>query len=90
MRTTLTIDDQTAEALKKVAFDSGKSFKAVVNETLSAGLKNRRRVGSPRKPFKLSVARLGGARPGIDLMKSLQLVAVLEDDAIAEKLNQRK
>lgn len=90
MRTTLTIDDQTAKALKKVAFDSGRSFKAVVNETLSAGLKNRRLARSPRKPFKLPVARLGGVRPGVDLNKSLQLVAALEDDEIAEKLNRRK
>jgi hypothetical protein len=38
MRTTLTIDDATAKALKDLAHRSNKPFKQVVNETLRAGL----------------------------------------------------
>ena len=38
MRTTLTIDDHLARALKERAHRSGKPFKQIVNETLRAGL----------------------------------------------------
>jgi predicted transcriptional regulator len=38
MRTTLTIDDQVAEALKDLARRSDRSFEDVVNETLRRGL----------------------------------------------------
>jgi hypothetical protein len=38
MRTTLTIDDRLAKALKALAHRCGKPFKQVVKETLQAGL----------------------------------------------------
>jgi hypothetical protein len=38
MRTTLTIDDDVATALKDLARNSGKTFKAVVNEVMRRGL----------------------------------------------------
>ena len=38
MRTTLTLDEQIAKALKEVAHRTGKPFKQVVNEALRAGL----------------------------------------------------
>ncbi len=40
MRTTLTLDDDVAAALKRAQASSGASFKAVVNETLRKGLVN--------------------------------------------------
>jgi hypothetical protein len=41
MRTTLTLDDPLAEDLRRLAAESGKPFKVVVNDTLRAGLQRR-------------------------------------------------
>ena len=89
MRTTLTLDDDIAAALKEAAYQSGKSFKAAVNETLRAGLAA---VEAPsrRKRYRVVPASLGGVRPGIDLDKALQLSDALEDEGIARKLELRK
>ena len=88
MRTTLTIDDATARALKDLAHKSGKSFKQVVNESLRAGL-DATRV-APRKPYRLKPAALGGVLPGINLDKALALADALEDQEIAAELELRK
>ena len=88
MRTTLTLDDSLAKALKELAHRSGRSFKEVVNETLRAGLSRR---NPPRpKPYRLEPASLGGVLPGIDLDKALQLAGALEDVEITKKLELRK
>lgn len=88
MRTTLTLEDRLAKALKQLAHRSGKPFKQVVNETLRAGLaaSNRPRAAA----YKLKPVSLGGVVPGIDLTKALQLAAAMEDDEIARKLELRK
>jgi hypothetical protein len=88
VRTTLTIDDQIAMALKELAHRSGKSFKQVVNETLRAGL------GAPggrrSRPYKVKPAALGGVLPGIDLDKALALADAIEDQELAAKMRLRK
>ena len=87
MRTTLTIEDQIAQALKERAFESGKSFKQVVNETLQAGLES----GKPKKRrYRVKPVSMGKARHGIDLDKANQIAADLEDDEIARELELRK
>ena len=87
MRTTLTIDDQLMASLKRVALESGKSFKQVVNETLRAGLQPR---GAPARRYRLKPASLGHPHPTADLDKALSLAEALEDEAIIQKLEQRK
>ena len=87
MRTTLTIYDDLAEALKRKAYESGKSFKVIVNETLRAGLTTKQ---PKAKPYKVKPASLGGVRSGIDLNKALQLADALEDEEIIRKLQLRK
>ena len=89
MRTTLTLDDDIALALKETAHQKGRSFKAMVNEVLRAGLANL--SAPPRaKPYRLKPASLGGVEPGIDLDKALRLADALEDEGIARKLELRK
>ena len=89
MRTTLTIEDDLASALKEKAFRTGRSFKAVVNAALRAGLAaGEKSPGS--KPYRLTPASLGGVRPGFDLDKALGLAEALEDREIGRKLEQRK
>jgi hypothetical protein len=89
MRTTLTIDDKLAAALKKRAFETGKSFKEVVNEALRAGLTAGQAQPKP-KPFKVKPVSMGGPQPGINLDKALQLAGELEDEEIIRKMQLRK
>lgn len=89
MRTTLTIDDHLARDLKELAHRSGKPFKVVVNEALQAGLIAgglRRRP----KPYRMAPASLGHVREGINLDKALAIADLLEDEAIAAKIEQNK
>ena len=89
MRTTLTIEDNTAARLKSLAHESGKSFKQVVNETLRRGLEYKQ-TSQLRKPYRLKPAKMGEPRPEFDLTKALSLADHLEDSEIARKLALRK
>ena len=89
MRTTLTIDDRLAKALKALAHRSGKPFKRVVNETLEAGLAARDAPPKAR-PYRVVPVSLGGVVPGVDLAKALRLADAMEDDEIARKIELRK
>ncbi len=85
----MTLDPEVAEALKAEAYRSGRSFKAVVNEAIRAGLAQRR--GAPEaKRYRLEPSSLGGVVPGIDLDRALRLADALEDEAIARELEARK
>ncbi len=89
MRTTLTIEDALAEALKKQAHETGRPFKAVVNDALRAGLA--RTTTEPlKRPYRIEPASMGQPRPGVDLEKGLQLAGMLEDEELARKLDMRK
>lgn len=89
MRTTLTLEDTIAEALKKRAYETDRSFKEVVNETLRAGLEQSRDLPSPRR-YRLKPASLGTPRANIDLDKALQLAGTLEDEELGHKMDLRK
>ncbi len=89
MRTTLTLDNDVSAALREIAYYTGKSFKATVNDTLRAGLAA---LDAPPKAkrYRLKPASLGGVVPGIDLDKALRLADALEDEGLARKLELRK
>lgn len=89
MRTTLTLDEQIAKALKNTAHRTGKPFKQVVNETLRAGLVAGD-VPARSRPYRIKPASLGGVMQGVDLRKALRLADALEDQEIARKLALRK
>ena len=89
MRTTLTIDDRIAKALKDVAHRDGKSYKQVVNETLRAGL-SANRVMDEAKPYRLKPVSMGEVAGGYNLIKALELAEHLEDEEIARKLELKK
>lgn len=89
MRTTLTLDEQIAKALKNAAHRTGKPFKQVVNETLRAGLVAGHGSAKAR-PYRVKLASLGGAMQGVDLLKALRLADALEDKEIARKFALRK
>ena len=88
MRTTLTLESDVARELKEETRRSGRTFKRVVNEALRAGLATQRL--KPARRYRLRPASLGGVLPGIDLDRALRLAEVLEDEAVARKLELRK
>ena len=89
MRTTLTLDEQIAKALKNAAHRSGKPFKQVVNETLRAGLVAGH-ASVKARPYRVKAASLGGVMGGLDLEKALRLADALEDRELARKFALRK
>ncbi|MEN8165205.1 MAG: ribbon-helix-helix protein, CopG family [Acidobacteriota bacterium] len=89
MRTTLTLDDDLAAALKEMAFTRQESLKQVVNEAIRAGL--RANAAPPEaKSYRLQPAALGRVAPGIDLDRALRLADDLEDEGLAGKIEVRK
>lgn len=84
VRTTLTLDRDVADGLKKHMRRSGQGLKATINEALRRGL---RLAGRPsRAPrFKVQPHALG-IRLGIDLDRLNQLVDELEVEETARKL----
>ena len=89
MRTTLTIEDGIAAQLREIVHRSGKSFKAVVNDALRAGIANNR-IAVPRRPYRLKPVAMGAVVGPYDLDKALELADRFEDDEIARKLQLRK
>jgi hypothetical protein len=80
MRTTVTLEEDLAKALKQRAHDRGVPFKRALNEALRAGLEH---DAEPRR-YRVPVAALGPAR--VDLTKALRLAADLEDSEAQRKL----
>ena len=84
MRTTLTIDDDVADALRALSRNGGKTFKAVVNEVLRRGLMTGEKPVPDREPFRVESVRCG-ILPGIDPLKLNQLVDELEVEEFLER-----
>jgi hypothetical protein len=85
MRTTITLEDDLAETLRRRARERNVPFKQVVNEAIRAGLTG----GKPAsKRYRMKPGRPLGIRPGINMDRALQLAAELEDEEIIRKLEQ--
>ncbi len=89
MRTTLTLDDDLAAALKEMAFTRKETMKKVVNETIRAGLRAEAAPPSA-KPYRLRPAALGRVAPDLDLDRALRLADELEDEGAIGKIEARK
>ena len=76
MRTTLTLDRDVADSLKKAMRRTGQGLKATINDALRRGL---RIAGKPlRSPHFEVRPHAFGVKPGIDLDRINQLVDELE------------
>jgi Arc/MetJ family transcription regulator len=64
VRTTLTIDDDVAALLQRVARRRGTSFKATVNDALRCGLSALSRPRVASKPYRVTPWNLGGSLVG--------------------------
>ena len=84
MRTTLTIEESIARALKQRAYETGLSFKAVVNETLRKGLEREKRKPERNKKFRQRTYEMGV--PLLDLTKANQLAGEHEDAELIRKM----
>ncbi|MCZ6674376.1 MAG: ribbon-helix-helix domain-containing protein [Verrucomicrobia bacterium] len=78
MRTTILLDDELAENLKKAARIRGLSFSAFLAEAGRAALKASTSIDE--EPFELIVAGGSGPKPGIDLDKTSQLLAAEDEE----------
>ena len=89
MRTTLTIEDETFRKLKGIGHRTGRSFKAVVNDALRAGVQNDR-IASSARAYRTKPVAMGEVIGPYDLDKALQLADRLEDEETKYKLQLRK
>jgi hypothetical protein len=88
MRTTLTLDEDVAAELKRLARKTGRPLKELVNDALRVGLHSRKAPAG--RPYRLEPVSLGGVRAGVDLDRALRLADALDDEALARKLELRK
>ena len=81
MRTTITLDPDTAALLRRTMRERGVPFKVAVNDAIRAGLSPASEEG---RPFRTAVAELG--TPTVNLDRALQLAAELEDDELVRRM----
>ena len=84
MRTTVTLDEDLAKALKRRARERDVPFKRVLNEAVRAGLEG---GSAAAKPYRMKPSNLG-LRSEFDFTKALGIATELEDAEIVRKLEQ--
>jgi hypothetical protein len=80
VRTTITLDADTAALVDKRMREQGVSFKQAVNDAIRAGLAPPAR----RRPFRTPSRKLG--LPAVSLDRALALAGALEDEELTRKL----
>lgn len=80
MRTTVTLDPDTAEVVRRRMREQGVSFKEALNDAIRAGAR-------PATPFRTATASMG--RSAVNLDRALQLAADLEDDELVRRMRAR-
>lgn len=87
MRTTVDLDPDLLERLRREAHRRRIPFKQVLNAAIRAGLSNKR-VGTAA-PYVMPVFSLGSVLGGQRLDKALSLASSLEDREVAEEMERR-
>ncbi len=75
MRTTVTLDADTEQIVRRRMREERVSFKRALNDAIRDGA-----AGRPVSAFRTETASMG--RPTVTLDRALQLAAELEDDAL--------
>ena len=78
VRTTVTLDPDTAALIRRRMRERGISFKQALNEAIRAGADDNRGV-----PFRTTTAALGV--PVVNLDRALQVAAELEDEELVRR-----
>lgn len=79
MRTTISLDDRLAEAVRRKAAEKGTSVSAFIAEVLDDALKRADQEREPRPPFRLVTVGGPGTYDGVDLDRPRELEVA--DDA---------
>lgn len=79
VRTTVTLDPDTAALVQRRMRERGISFKQALNDAIRAGAD---RTGRP--PFRTATAPLG--TPTVNLDRALRLAADLEDEELTRRM----
>jgi hypothetical protein len=81
MRTTITLDPDCEQLIRRRMRERSQTFKEAVNDAIRAG------AGDPAKakPFVTKTAAMGRSR--INLDRALQIAADIEDDELIRKMN---
>lgn len=81
MRTTVTLDPDTAQMIQRRMRERRQSFKQALNDTIREAATG----GAERNAFSTETADLGAAR--IDLDRALQIAGALDDAAMLRRLD---
>jgi hypothetical protein len=87
MRTTITLDADTAALVKQLMRERGLTFKEAVNEAIRRGLT--RSKGGDEEPFRTKSFSMGW-KEGLSLDHALAIAGELEDEELARRLAARK
>jgi hypothetical protein len=80
MRTTVTLDPDAEQIVRRRMRERGMSFKDAVNDAIRAGA----RVSGAPQPFRTETAALGESAVNLD--RALQVAADLEDDELVRRM----
>lgn len=84
MRTTVTLDPDTAALIRRRMRERGVGFKQALNDAIRAGATETGRA----EPFRTATASLGA--PTVNLDRALQLAGELEDDELIRAMRARR
>jgi len=80
VRTTVTLDPDTEQIIRRRMREQGVSFKQALNDAIRLGVVD----SAAQHPFRTATASLGESRVSLD--RALQVAADLEDDELLRKL----
>lgn len=79
MRTTVTLDPDTEQIIRRRMRERGETFKEALNGAIRSGA-----ATSATAPFRTETASMGESRVNLD--RALQIVADLEDDELVRRM----
>lgn len=78
MRTTVTLDPDTEQIVRRLMRERKVSFKRAINDAIREG-----GIGGPTPQFRTETAPMGRSRVSLD--RALQIAAELEDEELVRK-----
>jgi hypothetical protein len=83
VRTTVTLDDDTEQLIRRRMRERKVSFKQALNDAVREGCAGR----TERPPFRTETAPLG--RASVDLDRALQVAGALEDEELVARMRRQ-
>ena len=80
MRTTVTLDPDAEQIVRRRMRERGLSFKDAINDAIRSAVM----TAAPREPFRTEVSALGESHANLD--RALQIAADIEDDELIRKM----